>query len=66
MALRKILILRRLAERGLKGRTTPVQTIANFPTPTKVRESGGPGPAAVLLPPLHFRVRGNDDGALTR
>jgi hypothetical protein len=36
MALRKILILRRLAERGLEGRTTPVETIANFPTRAKV------------------------------
>jgi hypothetical protein len=32
MALRKILILRRLAERGLEGRTTPIQTIGNFLT----------------------------------
>jgi hypothetical protein len=42
MALRKILILRRLAERGLEGRATPVQTIANFPTPAKVGVQGQP------------------------
>jgi hypothetical protein len=32
MALRKTLILRCLAERGLEGRTTPIQTIGNFMT----------------------------------
>jgi hypothetical protein len=33
MSLRKILILRCLAERGLEGRTTPIQRISNFLTP---------------------------------
>jgi hypothetical protein len=32
MILRKILILRCLAERDLEGRTTPIQTIGNFLT----------------------------------
>jgi hypothetical protein len=59
MALRKLLILRRLAERGLEGRTTPVQTIANFPTPAKVSRKWGPGPVAVPLPPLDSRFCGN-------
>jgi hypothetical protein len=35
MALRKILILRCLAERGLEGRTTPIQTTGNFLTASK-------------------------------
>jgi hypothetical protein len=32
MALRNLLILRCLAERGLEGRTTPIQTIGSFLT----------------------------------
>jgi hypothetical protein len=32
MALRKTLIPRCLAERGLEGHTTPIQTVGNFPT----------------------------------
>jgi hypothetical protein len=34
MTLRKMLILRCLAERGLEGRTTLIQTIGNFLTPS--------------------------------
>jgi hypothetical protein len=40
MALRKILIVRCLAERGLEGRTTLIQTIGNFPTSSEAGLQG--------------------------
>jgi hypothetical protein len=57
MALRKILILRRLAQRGLEGRTTPIQTIGNFLTPSQAGVQAG---STALAPDARFRGHDED------
>ena len=52
MALRKILILRCLAQRGLEGRTTPIQTIGNLLTASFAGVTGN-----VLIWFAPFRAR---------
>jgi hypothetical protein len=66
MALRKILILRRLAQRGLEGRTTPIQVIVDFLTPSK---AGTQAFSGLWIPALRFATAGMtnwDGGGLFR